>query len=185
LHCVVAVQGIPKRVSTPETAPWLVPSSEGTPLQNEVRHVPQICTMLASALARLRSAAMAARTRPAAASADPGAQGGVRFHETTGDAHAAARSLSSSATPTSSSGDVEASGSGSTPFDFLSRQREKTEDDLDKLTEDGWERKMPKDDAVAEDDEAGQAKEREVGGPKGPEPTRYGDWERAGRCSDF
>jgi len=26
---------------------------------------------------------------------------------------------------------------------------------------------------------------REVGGPKGPEPTRYGDWERAGRCSDF
>ena len=41
------------------------------------------------------------------------------------------------------------------------------------------------DDAVAEDDEAGQAKEREVGGPKGPEPTRYGDWERAGRCSDF
>jgi hypothetical protein len=26
---------------------------------------------------------------------------------------------------------------------------------------------------------------REVGGPKGPEPTRYGDWERAGRCFDF
>ena len=26
---------------------------------------------------------------------------------------------------------------------------------------------------------------REVGGPKGPEPTRYGDWERNGRCSDF
>lgn len=25
----------------------------------------------------------------------------------------------------------------------------------------------------------------EIGGPKGPEPTRYGDWERAGRCSDF
>lgn len=25
----------------------------------------------------------------------------------------------------------------------------------------------------------------EVGGPKGPEPTRYGDWENAGRCSDF
>ena len=27
--------------------------------------------------------------------------------------------------------------------------------------------------------------EREVGGPKGLEPTRYGDWERAGRCVDF
>jgi hypothetical protein len=25
----------------------------------------------------------------------------------------------------------------------------------------------------------------EIGGPKGPEPTRYGDWEKAGRCSDF
>ncbi|MBN9510177.1 MAG: DUF1674 domain-containing protein [Alphaproteobacteria bacterium] len=26
---------------------------------------------------------------------------------------------------------------------------------------------------------------REVGGPKGPEPTRYGDWEFKGRCIDF
>lgn len=26
---------------------------------------------------------------------------------------------------------------------------------------------------------------REIGGPKGPEPTRYGDWEKAGRCIDF
>lgn len=25
----------------------------------------------------------------------------------------------------------------------------------------------------------------EVGGPKGLEPTRYGDWERNGRCTDF
>ena len=25
----------------------------------------------------------------------------------------------------------------------------------------------------------------EIGGPKGPEPTRYGDWERNGRVSDF
>ncbi len=25
----------------------------------------------------------------------------------------------------------------------------------------------------------------EVGGPKGPEPSRYGDWERKGRVSDF
>jgi hypothetical protein len=28
-------------------------------------------------------------------------------------------------------------------------------------------------------------KPREIGGPKGPEPTRYGDWEHNGRCSDF
>jgi hypothetical protein len=26
---------------------------------------------------------------------------------------------------------------------------------------------------------------REIGGPKGPEPTRYGDWEINGRCIDF
>ena len=25
----------------------------------------------------------------------------------------------------------------------------------------------------------------EAGGPKGPEPTRYGDWERKGKCVDF
>ena len=26
---------------------------------------------------------------------------------------------------------------------------------------------------------------REIGGPSGPEPTRYGDWEQRGRCTDF
>lgn len=26
---------------------------------------------------------------------------------------------------------------------------------------------------------------REIGGPEGPEPTRFGDWERNGRCYDF
>ncbi|MDB2325266.1 DUF1674 domain-containing protein [Alphaproteobacteria bacterium] len=26
---------------------------------------------------------------------------------------------------------------------------------------------------------------RERNGPKGPEPTRYGDWEQKGRCTDF
>ena len=26
---------------------------------------------------------------------------------------------------------------------------------------------------------------REAGGPRGPDPTRFGDWERAGRCIDF
>lgn len=27
--------------------------------------------------------------------------------------------------------------------------------------------------------------QQEIGGPKGPEPTRFGDWEVKGRCSDF
>ncbi len=30
-----------------------------------------------------------------------------------------------------------------------------------------------------------QAGGREIGGPEGPEPTRFGDWERKGRCIDF
>jgi hypothetical protein len=28
-------------------------------------------------------------------------------------------------------------------------------------------------------------KPKEIGGPKGPEPTRFGDWEQKGRVSDF
>ena len=28
-------------------------------------------------------------------------------------------------------------------------------------------------------------RKKEIGGPKGPEPTRYGDWEIKGRVSDF
>jgi hypothetical protein len=32
---------------------------------------------------------------------------------------------------------------------------------------------------------AAQKPPREIGGRDGPEPTRYGDWEKAGRCIDF
>lgn len=28
-------------------------------------------------------------------------------------------------------------------------------------------------------------KPKEIGGPKGPEPTRYNDWEKNGKCVDF
>ncbi|HSD70919.1 MAG TPA: DUF1674 domain-containing protein [Woeseiaceae bacterium] len=28
-------------------------------------------------------------------------------------------------------------------------------------------------------------KQKEIGGRPGPDPTRYGDWEKAGRCIDF
>jgi len=37
-------------------------------------------------------------------------------------------------------------------------------------------------------DEGAQASEdrpKEIGGRKGPDPTRYGDWEKGGRCIDF
>jgi hypothetical protein len=26
---------------------------------------------------------------------------------------------------------------------------------------------------------------KEIGGQQGPEPTRFGDWEQKGRCTDF
>ena len=42
--------------------------------------------------------------------------------------------------------------------------------------------------AEAEARRATEAKKElppELGGPKGPEPTRYGDWEKKGIASDF
>jgi hypothetical protein len=33
--------------------------------------------------------------------------------------------------------------------------------------------------------QAPQPSAKEFGGPKGPEPTRYGDWENKGIASDF
>ncbi len=43
--------------------------------------------------------------------------------------------------------------------------------------------KSPAKGAAAKD--AAKAKPAEIGGPKGPEPTRSGDWERGGICVDF
>lgn len=30
-----------------------------------------------------------------------------------------------------------------------------------------------------------EEQEKEVGGREGPNPTRFGDWEKSGRCVDF
>lgn len=35
------------------------------------------------------------------------------------------------------------------------------------------------------EDQGAPKRPREIGGPPGPEPTRYGDWEKGGRCIDF
>ena len=43
-----------------------------------------------------------------------------------------------------------------------------------KAGEEGREDTRPDPDTVAE-----------IGGRKGPDPTRYGDWEKDGRCIDF
>ena len=36
-----------------------------------------------------------------------------------------------------------------------------------------------------EGETAAPMRPREYGGPRGKEPTRYGDWEKNGRCIDF
>ena len=54
-------------------------------------------------------------------------------------------------------------------------------------------KKTAETDNIAEDDATQPRAEQplpsddpiERGGPKGPEPTRYGDWESGGRCTDF
>lgn len=38
---------------------------------------------------------------------------------------------------------------------------------------------------ASEPDWPDPAQPPEIGGPRGPEPTRYGDWEKNGRCIDF
>ncbi len=37
----------------------------------------------------------------------------------------------------------------------------------------------------AETQREGSKPVKEIGGSDGPDPTRYGDWEKAGRCIDF
>jgi len=44
----------------------------------------------------------------------------------------------------------------------------------------------PEQEAVSKDQQkSAEEKPQEFGGPSGPEHTRYGDWERKGRCIDF
>ena len=43
----------------------------------------------------------------------------------------------------------------------------------------------PAAEATPEPKPAAPPKPKEIGGPTGPEPTRYNDWERKGRVSDF
>jgi hypothetical protein len=62
------------------------------------------------------------------------------------------------------------------PSQKIGRQTQMTE----KKTESQPEKKDKKDPAI----KLKQAK-GEIGGPSGPEPTRYGDWERKGIISDF
>lgn len=66
-----------------------------------------------------------------------------------------------------------------------------TERERDESTEtSGDEAKTPSESETAEQPPAPEERTRtqppgEKGGPKGPEPTRFGDWEKNGRCFDF
>jgi hypothetical protein len=53
-------------------------------------------------------------------------------------------------------------------------ERPGTPGQADRAAAPGGPRRRPKPPAVPE-----------IGGPQGPEPTRYGDWEKGGRCTDF
>lgn len=43
----------------------------------------------------------------------------------------------------------------------------------------------PKTEADPKNSQPTTDKPKEIGGPAGPDPTRFGDWERKGRCIDF
>jgi len=48
------------------------------------------------------------------------------------------------------------------------------------------EQALPDDETSADDTPSTEAdRPREIGGRGGLDPTRYGDWEKAGRCIDF
>ncbi len=53
------------------------------------------------------------------------------------------------------------------------------------MTEKPHEPILPSPSSAPEAVQPAAPKPREIGGPKGPEPTRYGDWEHNGRCTDF
>ena len=64
-----------------------------------------------------------------------------------------------------------------------------------RMTDETRETPVPEGAAVNPDDESrndnadplsgARVREKEIGGRGGPDPTRYGDWEKNGRCIDF
>jgi len=81
--------------------------------------------------------------------------------------------------------------------DFIQQCSAKSPDTPKRLSDEGlWSHISGMDEQAHDQDEPqpvapGQTVEapagqpREIGGPKGPEPTRYGDWQYNGRCTDF
>jgi len=44
---------------------------------------------------------------------------------------------------------------------------------------------LPEAENAPENEHKGQKNKKEIGGRDGPDPTRFGDWEKNGRCIDF
>ena len=58
-------------------------------------------------------------------------------------------------------------------------------DDTPKKSQSEGDSVEPGNDDNAVDAEGETVREKEIGGRDGPDPTRYGDWEKNGRCIDF
>jgi hypothetical protein len=63
----------------------------------------------------------------------------------------------------------------------MSQHDDKTRNEADAGTESG----VSDAQATPKPESGDNVRPRELGGRKGPEPTRYGDWEKKGRCIDF
>lgn len=59
------------------------------------------------------------------------------------------------------------------------------EDKSERNPEPAADRAAPATAPTSSGESSDNARLRELGGRKGPEPTRYGDWEKKGRCIDF
>ena len=69
------------------------------------------------------------------------------------------------------------------PNSDISRQPPNQSTDQDVVT--GSAATMDHSDATAKSSTKATVATKEFNGPKGLEPTRYGDWESKGRCCDF
>ena len=68
--------------------------------------------------------------------------------------------------------------SSSPKLNLFEKMRLRSEKQVVSLVEDTYLQKLK---VISKDTVA----TKEQGGPVGPEPTRFGDWEKAGRCTDF
>lgn len=68
--------------------------------------------------------------------------------------------------------------------DNSTNNESQSENDLSNVKQDSWISELY-DDTNKHNSKRTVSKVTEKGGPKGKEPTRYGDWEKSGRCIDF